>query len=271
MNISYPNLKQSWGLFGLSIVTQIIAGLTITQMPGSVGILLGQILSSVLIIAMALRFKNASAGYLFREKKQVSFLVFPILIVFNLAFLCVNDPIVELIPMPEIFVEMFEQMFEKDIYTFITVALIAPVGEELLFRRIMLPGLVANYGERKGILWSAFFFAIFHLNPWQGIGAFFIGIFLAWIFLRTRNIWVCIFLHFFNNALSYLGFLYFDDAMMSITDLTGYGYELGILVALSLICMYFCIRFLRHLFTNQENTTWSEDPDETEHPKPSET
>ena len=248
MNTHYPNLKQSWGLFGLGIATQVIAALVISGLPGSLGILVGQLVSNILIIAIALKFKNASIDHLFSARRSVSPLLFPILIVFNLAFLCVNDPIVELIPMPDFVAEMFEQMFEKDIYTFLAVAMVAPIGEELLFRRIMLPGLVQNYGERNGILWSAFFFAVFHLNPWQGIGAFFIGLFLAWLFLRTRNIWLCIFLHFFNNALSFLAFIYFDDAMMSITDFTGYGYQLAIVVLLSLICMYFCIRMLQRHF-----------------------
>ena len=254
MNANYPNLKQSWGLFGLSIVTQVVAALVISGLPGSIGILTGQLISNILIIAIALKFKSAPIGHLFSERRSVRPWLFPILIIFNLAFLCVNDPIIELIPMPDFVAQMFEQLFEKDIFTFLAVAIAAPIGEELLFRRIMLPGLVANYGERKGILWSAFFFAIFHLNPWQGIGAFLIGIFLAWIFLRTRNIWVCIFLHFFNNALSFLAFVYYDDAMMSITDFTGYGYELAILVVLSLICMYFCVRMLqRHFAKNLDD------------------
>jgi hypothetical protein len=251
MNTNYPNLKQSWGLFGLGIATQVLAALVISGLPGSLGILVGQLIANILIIAIALKFKNASIDHLFSERRSVSPLLFPMLVVFNLAFLCVNDPIVELIPMPDFVAEMFQQMFEKDTYTFLAVAIAAPIGEELLFRRIMLPGLVANYGERRGILWSAFFFAIFHLNPWQGIGAFFIGIFLAWLFIRTKNIWLCIFLHFFNNSLAFLAFIYFDDAMVTITDFIGYGYELAILVVLSLICMYFCIRMLeRHFAKN---------------------
>ena len=41
-----------------------------------------------------------------------------------------------------------------------------------------------------------------HLNPWQSIPAFLIGLFLGWVYWRSHCLWATIFLHFLNNSIS---------------------------------------------------------------------
>ncbi|MBC8214612.1 MAG: CPBP family intramembrane metalloprotease [Candidatus Marinimicrobia bacterium] len=87
--------------------------------------------------------------------------------------------------------------------------IMASVTEEVFFRGMILPGLARNYGKIAGIFITAFLFGIIHLNPWQFLPAFIMGIYIGWIYLTTRNIWLCIGIHSFNNAIAaipqYLG------------------------------------------------------------------
>ncbi len=84
--------------------------------------------------------------------------------------------------------------------------IMASITEEVLFRGMILPGLAQNYGKTTGIIVTALLFGIIHLNPWQFVPAFIMGVFLGWIYLETKNIWLCIGLHGFNNALAAIPF-----------------------------------------------------------------
>ena len=77
---------------------------------------------------------------------------------------------------------------------------VAPVTEELLFRGLILHGILRRYSPRKAILASALLFAAFHGNPWQFLGAAVLGVLFAWWFLQTRSLLPCILGHALNNA-----------------------------------------------------------------------
>ena len=53
-------------------------------------------------------------------------------------------------------------------------------------------------------MWSAFYFAFIHLNLYQAIGAFLMGLFMGWIYYRTGSLWLTILIHFVNNGSSTL-------------------------------------------------------------------
>lgn len=75
----------------------------------------------------------------------------------------------------------------------------APVLEEFFCRGIILRGLLKTMQPLYAVLWSSVFFAILHLNPWQAFPAFFCGLFLGWLYYRTRNYWMVVALHAINN------------------------------------------------------------------------
>ena len=95
----------------------------------------------------------------------------------------------------------------------VTVVVAAPVLEELLLRGIILDGLLKIYSPKKAIIWSALFFGFFHLNPWQFIPAFALGLFMGWIYYRTRSLMTTIFIHFVaNSAGVILGYFFLPEA-----------------------------------------------------------
>jgi membrane protease YdiL (CAAX protease family) len=69
-----------------------------------------------------------------------------------------------------------------------TVALVAPLTEEALFRGLLLRSFAQRWGPAPGLVLSSALFALFHLNPWQALPAFFAGLFLGWVFLRTGSL-----------------------------------------------------------------------------------
>lgn len=80
---------------------------------------------------------------------------------------------------------------------------LAPICEELLFRGVLLRGLLRNYRPGVAIAQSALLFGIIHFNPAQSVGAFFIGLVLGWCYYQTRSLGLCICLHGLNNLLAF--------------------------------------------------------------------
>ena len=78
--------------------------------------------------------------------------------------------------------------------------IVAPVTEELLFRGLLLRGLVRQFKSEIAILLSAGIFGVWHGNLPQIAGASVGGIVLGWLFLRTRSLWAPIIFHACHNA-----------------------------------------------------------------------
>lgn len=91
---------------------------------------------------------------------------------------------------------------------------VAPVGEELLFRRIILPGFLKNYGRIGGILLSAFLFAFLHLDAWQFLWTLPLGLLLGIAYARTEAVLPVVIGHAtFNGVGMYSGevWTHFED------------------------------------------------------------
>ncbi len=138
----------------------------------------------------------------------------------------ITDPLTSLIQMPDSIRKIFEELMQFSVISIITTVIAAPVVEELLLRGVMARGMFFHTTPVRAILWSAFFFAFIHLNPWQAIPAFIIGIFLGWIYWRTHSLKACIFIHFANNGLAMLFATLFPDIKVDASAmelLSGYG------------------------------------------------
>ena len=82
----------------------------------------------------------------------------------------------------------------------------APIFEELLFRGIILNGLLNKYknSSKKAIIYSAMVFGLVHLNIPQGINACIGGIILGFIYCYTKSMKLSIFAHFINNLITFV-------------------------------------------------------------------
>lgn len=126
----------------------------------------------------------------------------------------VNKALDTVLPPPPWFWELFNKIFESDygIYgAFLKVVIMAPVIEELIFRGVIMHGLMRNYSKFTAVFVSALMFALFHLNPWQFPATFILGLLLGILMVRTRNIYLCIVGHAMNNGLVLFSMIYWDD------------------------------------------------------------
>jgi membrane protease YdiL (CAAX protease family) len=106
------------------------------------------------------------------------------------------------IPMPDFINDAFEELAVSPIILVISVAIVAPIYEEIVFRGIFLKGMAKKMNPAIALVVSALFFALVHLNIPQGINAFLLGLVIGTIYLKTESIYLCIFAHFVNNVLA---------------------------------------------------------------------
>jgi len=100
------------------------------------------------------------------------------------------------IPTPEFIEQIFlEIMSGNPVAKLIALVVIAPIAEEMLFRGLIFREFARRYSMRHAIFGSAALFALFHLNPWQAVVAFPVGVLAAWLVLRTGSIIPGILLH----------------------------------------------------------------------------
>jgi membrane protease YdiL (CAAX protease family) len=125
-----------------------------------------------------------------------------------------------LLPIPQWLLKLFEDLFfSKDrlLFGVFSLVIIGPVTEELLFRGIILRGLLSRYRPFTAVLLTSLLFAAFHMNPWQALGALFLGGLIGWFYLRTRSLALCVLAHALNNGWVILFALLPSD----IRDMTG--------------------------------------------------
>ena len=106
-------------------------------------------------------------------------------------------------PMPPDLQEIFQQLLTGGSVSFFLLVIEAPLTEELVFRGLILRGLIARQGVRRAIVLQAILFAAVHMNPWQFIPAFGMGLLLGWLFVKTRSLGACILFHAAWNGLSF--------------------------------------------------------------------
>ena len=117
----------------------------------------------------------------------------------------IADPVVTLLPdMPEFLEQALESMVSGNVLiNLLCVSVFAPFFEEWLCRGMVLRGLLArNVKPARAILFSAFFFAFIHFNPWQAIPAFMLGCLFGYVYYKTRSLSLTMLMHCVNNTLA---------------------------------------------------------------------
>lgn len=211
-----PSLQQCWVIVFFLIA---VGGLGVGMLLQAAGMVLGfdvaslnPLLSYVLPLIPAFLYIYFSApetgqAVPLQESnwgKANPLVAYPLLAIATIAMGFVSEPLSSWLPMPEHIKAIFEKILSDSLWAFLATVIAAPVLEELLLRGIIERGLLHWMSPWKAILWSAFFFAVIHLNPWQATGAFIAGILFGWIYWKTRSLAACIFVHMTNNGTAYL-------------------------------------------------------------------
>lgn len=86
--------------------------------------------------------------------------------------------------------------------SFLLAAVFAPVFEEWLCRGMVLRGLLSRMKPAWAIVLSALFFALIHMNPWQALNAFVIGVVMGYVYYKTGSLLLTMLIHFVNNGIA---------------------------------------------------------------------
>ena len=265
---NYPKIKNAVLLCLLVIGIQLALGGIIGLIIGlfgfgtdsilySLGIILGQIISFAVVILIG--YKKTGKGFkevFFVNKVSLNYWIAIIVFMFGYVILSSElDNVLEyFLPMPLLLENAFESIMVEQLFIFsiIMIVIIPTITEEMLFRGIIVSGFKENYSGKKTIIVSALLFGLIHLNPWQFVSAFIVGLFSAWLCLRTKSILLCLYIHFFNNLLGLIA-MKFSETMPIKGFNTAYAGEpvfqplwfdaIGlIIVALGILLILRCVR-----------------------------
>lgn len=97
------------------------------------------------------------------------------------------------------------EIFSEEFFMYALLAIgLAPFAEEYLFRGILYRALDREWSERKAMVGSAAFFAIYH-PPVSWIPVFLLGLLCAWLFRRKGSLHAPILAHMSYNAVIVFG------------------------------------------------------------------
>lgn len=143
--------------------------------------------------------------------------------------------------------------FWQFLLAFLVIAVIAGVGEELIFRGLIMRKLLLGTGNPHIAIWvSAFIFAVIHFQFYGILPRMMLGVLFGYFYLWTGNIRVPIFAHIFNNGLA-VTIMYLHNIGIVKTDLESMDDVPMTIVGFSLIATI-GLMFLLKNYTNTQSS-----------------
>ena len=134
-------------------------------------------------------------------------------IMFSIGLIILSDEFDRLIqvfiPSPNYIIDLNSLLQPEGILGYIliiiAVAIIAPIGEELLFRGFLQQFLEQHWKDiTRAILITSLFFSIIHMNPYWFIQIYVLGVMLGFLSWKTNSIFPPLILHALNNGTALL-------------------------------------------------------------------
>ena len=183
------------------------------------------------------------------ENRRIIPLIVLIAIPLNLG---IAGPLIELVPMTDFFREMMREMVlemasDQGLLMCIALVIAAPILEELIFRGIMLDGLLRIYSPTKAVIVSSLLFGLIHLNPAQFVGGALVGGFMGWVYVHTRSVLATILIHASFNLTAFAESYFIDveEAIdMSYAEVLGGMTNYLLLIVGSIVVTLGCVFLL---------------------------
>ncbi|WMM25779.1 CPBP family intramembrane glutamic endopeptidase [Tissierella sp. MB52-C2] len=118
--------------------------------------------------------------------------------------------------------EIFSSDNMTSIATIVSTCLVAPILEECTFRGIVL-NILRKYGDKFGIITSALFFALIHGNIFQFFTALTMGLWLGYLFIKTKSLTLTILMHTLSNSLALSYGIFEIPVIINIAIKIGFG------------------------------------------------
>ncbi|MPQ45701.1 CPBP family intramembrane metalloprotease [Marinifilum sp. N1E240] len=257
---AYPTVKQGWGIIGILLI--IVIGYSLPV--GLIQLALGDTLKGpmsfinyavpfiILIFVTRIWWKKNPKNENTLLFKSFPLAILPAVVIITLAMLIVNVEITSWVPAPEWLMELFKDMAQDNLWGLITIAVAAPILEEILMRGIVLDGMLKNYNPWKAIIWSAVLFGIMHFNPWQFVSAFFIGIVMGYLYWKTKSLALTIFIHALNNGTAFY-LMKMNPEAVTWTEMFGLsGTDRVIVFTGAIFIIFFAYKYFERFFKSRE-------------------
>lgn len=255
----YPTILQAVGLAIINLgllyfFTLFLFSINENRLSQTAIFLVGYILAMSLTLYFGKILRENTLGQLPQFFKKMDFKVVILTILatigINVGFVL---PISDFIPISDFFKESMIQNFGNlDSFMFIAMIFGAPFFEEYIYRGVILDGLLKNYAPWLAILVSSLLFGALHINPIQFVSASLGGLFLGWIYYKSRNLAYCAIIHLVINLtgffmLKYIGIEQtFEKGFIQLIG--GVGNAITIFIV-SLLITYFSISKLNKLLS----------------------
>ncbi len=263
---SFPTFADLAAIFGVFVIAQLL-GFFLARIALSLGawellytveqawlMLITQCISMpllILFIALLRRYRHA-------ERVRVHFSVLgfnpSVLlggVIMMLSASVVLEPLVALLPdMPAIEARGWPLL--------VSVVVVAPIFEEYICRGMIYGAVRAKWGIVVGLVVSSLFFGLMHLHPAMIVNAFFMGLILGYMYIRSRSLFAPILLHAFNNGLAYIFLLlgWGNDVLLGdmIPNRTFYYIVYGLSVVALIVSVVLSWRLFKRLVKSQSGT-----------------
>ena len=139
-------------------------------------------------------------------------------------------------------------------FNLIIISLLAPIFEEILFRKLLIDRTI-KYGAKVSIILSAVIFALFHGNLNQFFYALLMGGFFAYVYIKTGRIIYTMILHGIINLMGSVVSLFVANSILIIYTL--------ILLLFLIIGIYGLTKLEKARFNGQKTEIALENPFKT--------
>jgi len=133
--------------------------------------------------------------------------------IFSIGIIILSDELDRIIqifvPAPDYIVDLNDLLKPESlggfILLFVAVAILAPLGEELLFRGFLQQFLEKHWKDvTRAVLITAFLFSMIHMNPYWFLQIYLLGVLLGFLSWKTNSVIPSLILHGLNNTMAML-------------------------------------------------------------------
>ena len=184
------------------------------QMAVKQAIPLTLLVNAVFLLCTVIFYNTKSQYSSFGERVElnpVNRRVIPYVICLGISMIFVVNIVISVaitaLPLPKSWLEMMNENSEmitsaSPFLQFITVAIIGPIAEEVLFRGLMLGGLKRTCNRWVAIVATAIVFGLVHGHPIGIIYASCLGVLMGWMYCKTGSLLTTVIFHIVYNTMS---------------------------------------------------------------------
>ena len=137
------------------------------------------------------------------------------------------------------------------IFTFVVVAVLPAIGEELVFRGLIQTEIVRAMKNPHVAIWvSSAIFSAVHLQFFGFFPRLLIGAFMGYLYFWSGNLWVAMLAHFVNNGLQVIG-LYLNQLGITSFDMESTESAPLPMVAAAIVTTSFLLFYLKGYFASR--------------------